>query len=358
MSKRTDLLNAARRAGEVLRDTDARSRISNGYTRIDPALIAHIAGVTLMFRPMEKLLGGFIRDGDSAGVLVNVMRPRGLVHMTCAHELGHFFMGHDSTADDRLDHAATASIVELQADQFAYSLLAPDWLVAQHARAKSWSRASFLDPRVVYQLSLRLGTSYLATVWSLRRIGHIGPVDATRLAAVQPKAIKQSVLAGQHLEEVSGDVWLLDASDRDSVIEPGPSDRFVVELPNNAAAGHLWAVDELRTEGFRLEPVVLPAVPSPGVRKEPLVVSRGPANLQYALLPGASASGGAQDAAINATEGPRPPRQHVSLQERRSWEPVLPTATRLEFHTEFEHLEDGLSPASRRARIEEVRLAA
>jgi hypothetical protein len=356
MSKRTDLLNAARRAGEVLRDMNARSRISNGYTRIDPTLIAQMAGVTLMLRPMEKLLGGFIREDDCVGVMVNVTRPRGLVHMTCAHELGHFFMGHDSTIDDRLDHASTASIVELQADQFAYSLLAPDWLVAQHARAKAWSSTSFLDPRVVYQLSLRLGTSYSATVWSLRRIGRIGLTDASRLAAVPPRAIKQSVIAGPDLKDPNGDVWLLDASDRDSVIEPGLNDRFVVELPNNAAAGHLWTVDEMCNEGFRLEPVVLPAVPSASAH-EPLVVGRGPASLQYALLPDALSTDDSRGAAIRSTAHSRP-RRHVALQELRPWEPISANTTRLEFDAEFEQLEGGLSPANRVARIEEMRQAA
>ncbi|KCV36894.1 toxin-antitoxin system, toxin component domain protein, partial [Bordetella bronchiseptica 00-P-2796] len=46
--------------------------------------------------------------------------------------------------------------------------------------------------------------------------------------------------------KVPGDVWILNKADKDRIIEPASNDRFVLDLPNHAAAGHLWTVDELR----------------------------------------------------------------------------------------------------------------
>ncbi|MGT2458979.1 ImmA/IrrE family metallo-endopeptidase [Cupriavidus basilensis] len=135
---RDELLEAARRAAEVLDEFSVRNRIKEGYTRVDPTQLASEADVTVMFRPLDKLLGGFLREESEAGILVNVLRPRGLVHMTCAHELGHYFLGHESTTDETVDIGMSAHLVERQANQFAYSLLAPRWLVVAIMNLKRW----------------------------------------------------------------------------------------------------------------------------------------------------------------------------------------------------------------------------
>lgn len=46
MTTRNDLLTAARRASEVINDFSVKDRISDGYTRIDPAKIACDAEVS------------------------------------------------------------------------------------------------------------------------------------------------------------------------------------------------------------------------------------------------------------------------------------------------------------------------
>ena len=80
--------------------------------------------------------------------------------MTCAHELGHFALGHESTSDTTVDLGQEAELVEQTANQFAYALLAPAWLVAATMRQKRWGRNNLRNPAIVYQLSLRLGMSY------------------------------------------------------------------------------------------------------------------------------------------------------------------------------------------------------
>ncbi|PFW75713.1 hypothetical protein COL27_27535, partial [Bacillus sp. AFS075960] len=87
--------------------------------------------------------------------------------------------------------------------------------------------------------------------------------------------------------KVPGDVWILDKTDKDRIIEPASTDRFVVDLPNHASAGHLWTVDELRCEGFTLEPFVQDARVVSTREDKPLRVGGLGAGttMRYALTP-------------------------------------------------------------------------
>jgi Zn-dependent peptidase ImmA (M78 family) len=243
MSNRTELLLAGRRAAEVLHEFKCREKIKSGYTRIDPVSIAHQANVTVMFRQLDQLLGGFIRE-SSPGILVNLARPRGMVHMTCAHELGHFFLGHETIMDREIEYSATADVIERQADQFAYSLLAPQWLIAHIARAKQWGSSQLENPQNIYQLSLRLGASYTATAWTLERLRLIRSGVASEVVRIPPQSIKKQLLGNAVLKDWNRDVWLLDETDRDHIIEPILGDGVVIDLANHSAAGYLWSLDE------------------------------------------------------------------------------------------------------------------
>jgi hypothetical protein len=245
------IMAAARHASEVYRHSGAKERVEqDGYTRVDPFLVAGRERLQVLLRPMDTLLGAFIRD-DVSGILINSERSAGLIHMTCAHELGHYFMGHSSTADDSLDYGPQAARHEQEADWFAYQLMVPRALLAHVMRRKGWNLQSLTDPRILYQLSLRLGISYTAMAWSLVRHKLMAPDEVKRLIKVQPLAIKEELLAGQSFD-ARKEVWLLDERDRDSVLEPRAEDRLVVRLKTHASAGYLWSLDELASEGFQV----------------------------------------------------------------------------------------------------------
>ncbi|OUL72161.1 ImmA/IrrE family metallo-endopeptidase [Paraburkholderia hospita] len=347
---RDDFLQAARRASEVLSDFSVRDRIADGYTRVDPTRLAREADVTLMFRPLERLLGGFLREGDQAGILVNSERPRGLVHMTCAHELGHFFLDHGSNTDETVDIGKDASIVEQQANQFAYSLLAPQWLIATIMRMKRWSKSHLADPSIIYQLSLRLGTSYSAMAWSLVRLGLLSEAQAMGAVGKSPKSLKLAALYEKDAStKVDGDVWILDSSDKDRIIEPSTKDRFVLDLPNHAAAGHLWTIDELTCEGFTLEPFTVDARTVSKPPRDSVVVGGKGADrtLRYSLTPVA-------DFAHVLSSEPNM-RELVSVQETAPWAAAEPGHDGFSFSTEFGDIERGLSKHERARRLENVR---
>lgn len=331
MLSRAESLRVTKAAAQVLDDFAVREAVLAGrFTRVDPIALAELAGLHVMCRPMNQLLGAFIREGEP-GILLNTQRSAGMIHMTCAHELGHFFLNHASTADERLDYGKGAGNHELEADQFAYTLVAPSWLLAHVVRERDWA-PRLGDPRTVYQLSLRLGLSYEATVWTLLRQRRIEPVTAERLSAQKPMAIKRSlvprgqpVLAGQ-------DIWVLNPSDRNSVLQPRAGDRFLLSLPDHGSAGLLWQARDAEQAGYTLRPLPIEA----------------PAHHEIRV-------GGVQQALFEIEVGELPDRVELDVQERKPWLAAAPAADEVKVTAQFETIGDGLTPETKRRLIEGFR---
>lgn len=345
------LMAAARGATEVLEEFEAKKRIEAGYTRIDAEHIASALDVIVMYRKLERLLGGFLLEDGTAGIIVNWDRPRGLVHMTCAHELGHFALGHESTSDTTVDISKNAALVERTANQFAYALLAPSWLVAQTMRRQRWGRNSLRNPSIVYQMSLRLGVSYKAMVWSLNRLGHLSVSEALEIVDVQPITLKRDILGGIAPHNSRNDVWMLTDADRDRVLEPGLGDQMVFDLPNHAGSGRLWSVDEVQSEGFLLKPFVRDARRAPPHRGAEITVGGDGETLRYELTPPLDLlpPGGGDDGEAVPTLEPR--KRTISLSERAPWHPEQAAIHQLSLFAEFERLADGLPQPERDRRL-------
>ncbi len=336
MSYRDIVLRAAQRAAEVVDETGAMERIEqDGYTRIDPFQIAANSGVLVMLRPMEKLLGAFLGD-ENPGILVNVERSAGLVHMTCAHELGHFFMGHGSTADEKIYYGSKGALIEQEADQFGYNLLVPRKLIVKIMQRKQWKKEALFRPGVLYQLALRMGVSYEATAWSLNRHNVMTSEQVQTMLRTTPAMIKKALL-GDRLADTRKEVWLLDSNDRSSILEPRPDDQLVVRLPSHASSGYLWETDsaeELATEGFHLEPLTVPSTSS----GDSSLTFGGPGMMDYLLSGGRTDKGKPVD---------------VCLSERAPWDTSSPAINTYQSHTQFEALNIGLTPQARQQLLED-----
>lgn len=335
MVYREIVLRAAQRAAEVIDDTFAMERIEqHGYTRIDPFQIAADSGVMVMLRPMQKLLGAFLGD-ETPGILVNVDRPAGLVHMTCAHELGHFFMGHDSTADEQIYYGSNGALIEQEADQFGYNLLTPRKLIVRIMQRKQWTKAQLFRPEILYQLALRMGVSYEAAAWSLSRHNVMSSDEVRQMLRTTPAMIKRSLL-GDRLVDARKDVWLLDSDDRTSILEPRPDDQIVIRLPSRASSGFLWEADSLdllSTEGFKLEPLTVASVPA----ADGALTFGGAETMDYVLTGGRAGNG-------------KP--ACVQLSERVPWDTTSPVTDCFRTKAQFESLGMGLIPQSRKQLIE------
>jgi len=335
MADRNIALATARMAADVFETSRAMERIEqDGYTRIDPFRIAAGAGVSVLLRPMDKLLGAFIRD-DNSGILVNSARSAGLIHMTCAHELGHFFMGHENALDETVDYGSKAEILEQEAEWFGYHLLVPRLLLTIICRRKGWNKASLQNPHILYQLSLRLGVSYSAAAWSLMRHDVLTYDAVQRLLKITPASIKQSLLQAE-LPDATKDVWLFEVSDQSSVLEPRPDDHLVVRLKSHASAGYLWLADsvgEVEAQGFVLAPLATTAA-------NPSTLSFGAeTTMDYVL------SSSAEDCSA--------PRA-VELSEVRPWIGKEEGGASFKSQAYFEPIAEGLSRESKQALMHEV----
>jgi Zn-dependent peptidase ImmA (M78 family) len=331
----------AQLAQGVFHESGAGTRIlEDGYTRVDPFAVAAHAGVTVLLRPLDKLLGAFIRE-KTAGILVNVQRSAGLVHMTCAHELGHFFNGHETTADETIDYGKLTSIKEQEAEFFAYQLLTPRLVLATAMRRKGWTTQSFRNPLLVYQLSLRLGISYTAAIWSLKRHTLIDYATANKLQKILPADIKRSLVRDELLNPHK-EVWLLDEGDQSSILEPRTDDQLVLRLKSHASAGYIWSPKELAAEGFQIQPIK-------GNRTHTDDLS--------ALTVGGQ---GTYDFVLSPKLVDEVDTDHAvrfALEERRPWTKSAKPSGSYQATALFEHLQPGLTGEAKRQLLQEIQAA-
>jgi Zn-dependent peptidase ImmA (M78 family) len=220
---------------------------------------------TLLFQPLDTLLGAYIRHGEISGLVVTTKRDLHIQRFTAAHELGHAELDHPATSlDKEVGFAARGptprsndshSIHEIEADAFASEFLLPKWLIAAHVRRRGWSKSDLLKADVVYQLSLRLGASYTATCWSLSANAVVSRRDAEALAAVAPKTSKQRALAGFKPDSWRDtDVWLLRVTDSGTQVLGDPHDKLVLDLEEHAAGGYVWDLEDA-VPGLQVERV-------------------------------------------------------------------------------------------------------
>lgn len=338
MSDRSDLLEAAKLASRLTIDFGFKERaLTGGYTRVDPFALAEAVELAVLVRPLPKLLGAFLLEDGVPGILVNSARPVGMVRLTCAHELGHFFLKHDPHIDEEIEYAVAAPVFERAANEFAYHLLMPRWLIANVMRHKQWGSASLLAPTVVYQLALRLGVSFKAMVWSLME-SRLLPVDvAKNMAKTRLIDVKNQLIPEGTVLPNGADVWLLDAADENFIIEPRANDCFLLTLPNHAGSGYMWSAKEASQEGFVIKPILLDpeSTPKPSA---PVQVG-APSKMTYLVEP-------AQ--ATRASDKPRA----WSFVERQPWDTESAPSNKVDMNTQFEHLLDGLSPGTRRRHLE------
>ena len=245
-------LRGVKEAIRVHRLIEARERIVKTDGQIDVFGTLAELDVTVIFKPLDGLLGAYLRQ-NSPGVLVSTKRPYAVQRFTGAHELGHAVMEHEPSLDSKgvLRRAAAgefssaprafkADLQEIEADAFAAEFLAPKWLVAHHARAQGWNVESFAIPDIAYQLSLRCGCSYEATVRSLEINRLLTSHRSKQLRNVKPKEIKGRVREGRELSDPWRDTWHLGVRDDAAAVPVAEGDLVRIDVAQHAATGFLW----------------------------------------------------------------------------------------------------------------------
>lgn len=252
MSERRDaILAGVAAAAEVLDRLDVRETIesgSRGNVDVFGSIIKEKAA--LLFRPLDGLLGACL---IGPGVIISTERGLPVQRFTGAHELGHVAMHHGFSIDGEEilgKLLPETGAMEMEANAFAAEFVLPRWLLEYHGRRQGWDASSIQDPRTVYQMSLRTGTSYEATIWALVKHKIITRDVGEKLKEVQPKDIKRSLLPGYVPPNWHRDVWLITAEDEGAMIEGQPDDLFVFMLNEKSGAGYVWDFETLKDNGF------------------------------------------------------------------------------------------------------------
>lgn len=250
--------HGAAAAARVHRDHSTRATHERSGGCVNVFAIIHELNIPLLLRPLEGLLGAYL-SVPSPGILVTTMRPMSIQRFTAAHELGHCVMNHQPSLDDEdsilrrmpLAERGGNRLQETEADSFAVNLMMPKWLIAIHMRRQSWSAPKDLrNPHILYQLSLRMGSSYEAFCWTLVRYGMLSTSEAKKILTTKPKMIKEDLLRDYKPENYRGDVWFLTEKDAGSQINGSKNDLFILKLHEHSNGGYLWNVDELHDSGF------------------------------------------------------------------------------------------------------------
>lgn len=249
--------HGAAEASRLHRKLGVRERLETAGGAINIFAMIYELNVPLMLRPLEGLLGAYL-NVPSPGILVTTQRPLSIQRFTAAHELGHCMLDHQPSLDDEdsilrrmpINLEPGLSHQEVEADAFAVGFMLPKWLLAFHMRRQNWTIKDLRRPGVVYQLSLRLGSSFEALCWTLLRYKMIKYNQARELLLVKPKALKEILLADHKPNNYRGDVWLLTERDAGMLIDGSRHDLFVLKLTEHSNGGYLWNFDELQASGF------------------------------------------------------------------------------------------------------------
>jgi Zn-dependent peptidase ImmA (M78 family)/predicted secreted protein len=326
MNRHDSILEGSKKAARLHEILGTKDCVVRAGGRIDVFDATLQQGASLLFRKLEGILGAYMNEEGTPGIIVTTQRPLSVQRFTAAHELGHYYMGHEPCFDGEeiLGSSEAFSSVEVQANAFAAEFLAPKWLLFQLGKRHSWNGDSVKDPITVYQMSLRLGLSYEATCHSLCTHKILAPGVVQSLLATTPKEIKRQILPASFTpKNWYSDVWLLTETDRDSQIEGQAEDFFVLQFKEQAGAGYLWDTTSLAKQGFT-------------------ILSDERRNLTEG-----SGVGGPVLHKIT-TEGAPLPAGSINLAQNRPWEKATQSLEQITINYDITGKENGLPRARRR----------
>lgn len=256
MTRREEIFTAIAEADRLHEFHKSQARTAEGQGRIDVFEMLVEKDIPILFRPLKNLLGAYV-DDPAQGVMITTRRPLPVQRFTAAHELGHAALGHEASYDE--EEVLTRALFfgddrfdpkEIQANAFAMELLTPRWLIAQHMRRQGWRSNDLKDPKTVYQLSLRMGSSYTATVYALKSYKVLDDSAVIALQQFSPKQIKQQLAKELEPKNWYGDIWLITEKDQGLYVEGSRTDFVIIDLQEHAASGYLWQFDQLAEAGL------------------------------------------------------------------------------------------------------------
>jgi len=184
-------------------------RRSMSLAREEPVSVYDLAtnlGVDVIFLDRPSLEGMFVRDPDPVVLLPSRRhRPAGRISFSCAHELGHFQLGHGTKVDEYIEGDSEPhfrSEEEIAANTFASSLLMPRQAVLQRFAVRDF-RPVEADPLVLFAIAGELGVGYSTLTkhlyYGLELVTEPWLVERRRTS---PKRIREQILGSSEGKRV------------------------------------------------------------------------------------------------------------------------------------------------------------
>lgn len=160
--------------------------------------IASSIGVEIQFLDLPSLEGMFYRGPDPKIILPSLKhRPRGRVAFSCAHELGHFDLGHGTRVDEYIgeddDRPAELPLEELAADTFASTFLMPRPAVLSRFSCRGWTveEVSAIELfRIAVEMDVGYGTLLKHLRYGLGMVNDVWMKSRTKFA---PKTLRATI---------------------------------------------------------------------------------------------------------------------------------------------------------------------
>ena len=196
----------------------------------------------LLFEPLDKLYGVYIRKGQAAGVNVHSGHPVTLQRFTAAHELGHHVLGHALSIDSADNIMGNSqSYQELAAQSFAANFLMPLQLINRLLRRIGLDHtAKGLTPVQAYQFSTMADASYAAMIVQLEMFKKITRVQAAEWRNLRPMNLKAELGAGVAPQNTRAQLWRIDEEQAGSTVQLYREDEVHVALRENPSTGLTW----------------------------------------------------------------------------------------------------------------------
>ncbi|PWK52846.1 ImmA/IrrE family metallo-endopeptidase [Pleionea mediterranea] len=241
------ILKGIQAAKELHYQLDTQSRLRSNEKRIDISSAVEHLELPMIFRPLKGLLGAYI-PGEAPGIIITTERRLSIQRYTAAHELGHYYLQHNLSADDEAvigrstKHSDDIPLQELEAEAFAGEFLLPKKLLLNICRGLRLGKVDLKNPVNVYKISSRAGVSYEAAAIALLNYKFIDLNTYPDVKAFPRKECKQELLGSweRHVEKFDLDIICLNESDNNSHIKLESNDFVILELPEPAASGYLW----------------------------------------------------------------------------------------------------------------------
>lgn len=306
-------------------------------------VVQHL-GIWLKTEPLGNLFGFYLRHGQATGIVLNSRHPEDLQRYTCAHELGHHLLGHQSHLDDDGDvNQLNGPLQEQAAQVFAGSFLMPLGLVNRLLRAHDLIGRP-LSRVDAYKLSRDMDVSYAACIWRLRALDLLGPATARAYVRDGAAAAKTNLRGDEPIADARADVYVIDELVDHLELAVRVGDEVWLRLPERRSSGYTWEVgtppvsaSRLRWDGANAieaaDPGDDPAATSPIIRAavdRSHDLPRPPAQIRSTpsddtdLDPLPMSSGSLREIGLLAT-GSGEERLHLQL--RRPWTTDSPAAS-------------------------------